>query len=701
MRARLAGLTLTRLRLWLALFFLALALPTAVLVVQAYSQLKWESFHQAQTQAEELARRIEREFARRVAEEERRGYADYEFLVVSGDPANNFLRPSEISGLPATRDLPGLVGYFQVGSDGVFSTPLLPQSGIDAGAWGIGAADLAQRQALAGQLRAILQDNRLVRTPVRDIVQPTRARRDKDTVTGGSDVSDSSRESLAAGSGASADEEAEVLQEKSKSAPSLFDQLSSISSSSEAKQQADNLGRVEDLKLEQRYQQAPPAAAPKEREVDDRQLRKRASRKELANLPEAQEPLPATAAAPAPLISRQSAEANTPLRIQTFESEIDPFEFSRLNSGQFVLYRTVWRAGRRETQGMILEAQAWLRGLAESTYRESALAQSTDLVVAYRGDVLALFASQAQRSYLASADELRGALLYQSRLGAPLSDLELIFSVQHLPAGPGATVVTWLAVILALVLSGGFVLLERLAASQIHLARQQQDFVSAVSHELKTPLTSIRMYGEMLREGWATEEKKRSYYDYIHDESERLSRLINNVLQLARLTRNDLQMDLKPVRVETLLDAIRSRVDAQVSAAGFTLEIDCGEAAGSLLELDVDFFTQIVINLVDNALKFSARSERRQIDLRCARRSDERIEFSVRDYGPGLPRDQMKKVFTLFYRMENELTRETVGTGIGLALVHQLTVAMGGSVDVRNREPGAEFRVTFSAGGGP
>lgn len=75
--------------------------------------------------------------------------------------------------------------------------------------------------------------------------------------------------------------------------------------------------------------------------------------------------------------------------------------------------------------------------------------------------------------------------------------------------------------------------------------------------------------------------------------------------------------------------------------------------------------------------------------------SDDRVQFSVRDFGPGVPDDQMKKIFELFYRSESELTRETVGTGIGLAIVHQLTVAMNGSVDLVDAQPGAEFRVTF------
>ena len=85
------------------------------------------------------------------------------------------------------------------------------------------------------------------------------------------------------------------------------------------------------------------------------------------------------------------------------------------------------------------------------------------------------------------------------------------------------------------------------------------------------------------------------------------------------------------------------------------------------------------------------------MEIACRRESDGRLLFTVRDFGPGIPKGQMKKIFELFYRPENELTRETVGTGIGLALVQQLATAMGGRVDVRNCEPGAEFRVSFPA----
>jgi signal transduction histidine kinase len=273
----------------------------------------------------------------------------------------------------------------------------------------------------------------------------------------------------------------------------------------------------------------------------------------------------------------------------------------------------------------------------------------------------------------------------------------MIFAIKRLPSGPGAALITWLAAILALVLGAGVYLIYRLGVRQIDLARQQQDFVSAVSHELKTPLTSIRMYGEMLREGWAPEDKKQNYYDYIYDESERLSRLISNVLQLARMTRNDLRVDLKPVTVAELLDGIRSKLASQIERAGFALNVTVAEEAGqAVIRVDRDWVTQILINLVDNAVKFSARAQTRMIDIACRLRRDGTVQFSVRDYGPGVPRDQMQNIFRLFYRSENELTRETIGTGIGLALVRQLALAMKGQVDVVNAEPGAEFRLCFA-----
>ncbi|HVS22138.1 MAG TPA: HAMP domain-containing sensor histidine kinase, partial [Gammaproteobacteria bacterium] len=292
---------------------------------------------------------------------------------------------------------------------------------------------------------------------------------------------------------------------------------------------------------------------------------------------------------------------------------------------------------------------------------------------------------------------LAGSLLHRARLSPPFGDLELAFSVRELPRAPGALLLLWISVTLAAVLCGGFFFMYRFAVGQLRLARQQQDFVSAVSHELKTPLTSIRMYGEMLKAGWADDAKKQTYYDYIHSESERLSRLIENVLQLARLTRGSQPLERKRATTAELADLLRSKTATQTERVGFSLDVRDDTPAGTELVLDVDAFAQIFINLVDNALKFSAGAERKVVEIAARRESDGRVLFTVRDFGPGIPKGQLKKIFELFYRPADEVTRSTAGTGIGLALVQQLTAALGGRVEVRNCEPGAEFRVSFPA----
>ena len=691
----LAGLDRGRLRLVLAPFFLALAVPAAILVYQAYNQLKWEAFHQYRTLAEELTTRIDGRISRLIGEEEARSYADYGFLVVAGDPAANFLQPSPLSAFPVASDIPGLLGYFQIDAEGVFSTPLVPAADHLAASYGISELELARRRDLQQEIRLTLIRNRLVRElPVGD------RRADLREAEGGeirrSTPPPSTRVGLASDE---ADRQSHALEAQSlandksegQAAFDLLDQALEAPHRDELAPPSAALGRVEDLNLDLRYQHAPFEAGAK---LAKRQTKgappERAMRKERSLLPE-----------PSLASSREEREADAvpgpALRVSIFESELDPFRLGLLDSGHFVLYRKVWRDAARSIQGALIEQDAFLRGTVEAVFRDSILSRMSDLAVAYRGAVLAAFSAQTGREYLSSAAELTGDLLHRARLSTPASDLELVFSVGRLPPGPGAWVLGWTAATLALVLCGGFLALDRLGRKQIAMARQQQDFVSAVSHELKTPLTSIRMYSEMLREGWADEGRKGTYYAFICEESERLTRLITNVLQLARLTRNELRVDLKPMAVGELAESLRPKIASLTDRAGFALVLDCAGSAERTIRVDEDFLAQILINLVDNAVKFAREAERKEVRIACRIPQRNQIQLSVRDYGPGVARDQMKKIFKLFYRSGNELTRETVGTGIGLALVRELTLAMGGRVDLVNVQPGAEFRLTFPA----
>ncbi|MET0027574.1 MAG: HAMP domain-containing sensor histidine kinase [Candidatus Thiodiazotropha sp.] len=670
-----AGLTQGRLRRALTLFFVALFLPSAILVQQAYSRLKWEAFHQHQQMAEELADRVRETTSALIAREEARGFSDYAFLVIEGDPGNPFIQRSPLAAYPASGEIPGLVGYFQVDASGAFSSPLLPAPGTEAAAYGVSDRELAQRRQQAETIRAILSENRLVHPEPQAAIALESA---PQTLDEARVMAPGPPASLGAAKMAGDDSPSPAGQ-------SVFDQLSrSEPATAKLKSRDTNAltKKQEALALQPEFSEQAPEAASLRRKAAPAP---RQMRKELSTLAE-----------PVQRDQFETDSAREALRIRTFESEIDPFEFSLLESGHFVLYRKVWREGQRIIQGLLIEQQPFLSEEIEKPYLTTALSQTSDLGIAYRGDLLSIFRSTNRSDYLPASESLQGSLLYRSPLNAPLGALELIFSVKQLPAGPGGVIITWVALALGLVLLVGTLLLYRLGLGQIRLARQQQDFVSAVSHELKTPLTSIRMYSEMLKQGWASDEKKREYYDYIHDESERLTRLINNVLQLARMTRNEQSVEMSPYTVSELLDMLQSKIVSQTERAGFQLKLHCPDGlAFTRLAVDPDHFLQVFINLTDNAIKFSKDAEQRTIEISCTLAEQRSVQFQIRDWGPGITREHVKRIFDLFYRSENELTRKTSGTGIGLALVYQLVHAMQGEIRVSNAKPGALFSITF------
>ena len=151
------GMSLDRRKLrWiLGLFLIALVIPTAVLIYQAYGQLKWEAFYQHRVLAEEFADRIDVRLRGIIATEEARSATDYGFLIVEGEPSANFIQRSPLANLPAADAMPGLMAYFQIDSHGTFSTPLLPV-GSDASTYGLSPHDIAQRQQLEQQVHTLL-----------------------------------------------------------------------------------------------------------------------------------------------------------------------------------------------------------------------------------------------------------------------------------------------------------------------------------------------------------------------------------------------------------------------------------------------------------------------------------------------------------------------------------------------------------------
>ena len=162
---------------------------------------------------------------------------------------------------------------------------------------------------------------------------------------------------------------------------------------------------------------------------------------------------------------------------------------------------------------------------------------------------------------------------------------------------------------------------------------------------------------------------------------------------MAELERNEWKVQLVKEDPVRLVEEIVQGLEARLARAGF-VAVTKAEGAPARIRVDRDAMTQILINLIDNSIKFSQEAERKEIQVTISQLGKECF-IRVRDFGPGIPRPQLKKIFQKFYRIDSEMTRTTRGTGMGLALVKMLADAMRAGVDVVNRDPGVEFSLRF------
>jgi signal transduction histidine kinase len=253
----------------------------------------------------------------------------------------------------------------------------------------------------------------------------------------------------------------------------------------------------------------------------------------------------------------------------------------------------------------------------------------------------------------------------------------------------------WYAGIIAVVmLAVGYAMLSvwRNLHAQLQLAKKKDDFISAVSHELRTPLTSIRMYSEMLENGWVSSPQKiKDYYRNMRTESERLSRLVDNVLDFSRIQKGRKEYAFAAGNINDCVGAAVSTIMPYAVENGFELRFEPGDIRET--KFDSDAVTQILVNLIDNSIKYARNAEDKTIIIR-TRQKDGGVFIEVEDRGPGIPHSRRKKIFEEFYRLEDESTRETAGSGLGLALVRKFAQAHGGYVDFQNIKPtGVVFRV--------
>lgn len=228
---------------------------------------------------------------------------------------------------------------------------------------------------------------------------------------------------------------------------------------------------------------------------------------------------------------------------------------------------------------------------------------------------------------------------------------------------------------------------------QLLLARQKTDFVSNVSHELKTPLTSIRMFAELL-DGDADLDpaRRRKFVQVIQTEAARLTRLLDNVLDFGRLEQNRHTHRLRPT---DLVEVARTAAEAcrpQLDAAGIQLELDL-PASPVQLDADPDALAQVLFNLLSNVEKYAASGKHAGI---CVSKAPDAVTITVSDRGPGIPAGCEERIFEQFYRAHDSLASGIPGSGLGLALARRLVGIHRGTITAQNQpDGGARFTISL------
>ena len=236
---------------------------------------------------------------------------------------------------------------------------------------------------------------------------------------------------------------------------------------------------------------------------------------------------------------------------------------------------------------------------------------------------------------------------------------------------------------------------------EMNLAEQRVNFVNQVSHELKTPLTNIRLYAELLGEDHREEDsaessKFRHYLEVITSESHRLSRLIANVLNFARSKKDRMVLRPEAGQVDEVIKATLNMFAPSLEAKGVRIHFQAG--AGDRVDFDPDALEQILNNIFSNMEKYGTSGGR--LDIQSSRKADRTFIF-VRDYGPGISKRDADRIFLPFYRTHSRITDGVTGTGIGLSIARDLARLHGGDLTLAPTDQGACFKIELHTPGRP
>ena len=628
-----------------------LCIPLAYFVLRTYRGLEQEEVATLSYFAETLFDEMEQALAVMVQREEGREIDEYNYhLSPSGRRENTDpSRPSPLSRLSVEKYV---LGYFQNNPNGSFQTPLVES----------GKAISPDRVNVVAELKMANEIFNRKRVTVTDRIQPRpaelEAARKKSPKTGLADkYLDTSRSQL----------DRQYLGQREKRVA----QITSNQAASFAKPEHPELtgsasvaggfvDRQDDRYLAQDRQVGKPMVP-----------QKSSSRRSFF------------AEAPGDWQAASVADTDEPA---SYQVEVAPLQAVFLSDAQIFIFRRIMINHQIYRQGFVLQINAFLNHLAQTYFLTQPMAK-------FSGLRLSVIDQDRETQAVESGNVSKTPdFILKRSFPSPFGFLKATLTCHQIPRSAGRRTLTIMLIVLAVVVLIGLFAIYQSTRTIVDLSERRSQFVSSVTHELKTPLTNIRMYIEMLEQGIAyNPEREQEYYRILDSECARLSRLINNVLELSKLEQKQRHIDLQPGTFEDVLKEVEALMAEKIKQDRFTLRVDYVQMRP--FRYDREVMIQVLMNLIENSLKFGKNASKRQIVIR-TRREAGRVKIMVSDTGPGIPRNDLKKVFDDFYRVENPLTRTTRGTGIGLALVRKFVQLMGGSVTATNNDgPGCTIAI--------
>ena len=471
-----------------------------------------------------------------------------------------------------------------------------------------------------------------------------------------------------------------VREEKRKDQARFGDKYLDLSRSQRAKSYlGERDSRLETVTPEQAFnlsqlekKQAPTPSAPAAGS-SERERRKAEAAESLAQQP--------AASASARAVDSMASGASV-----GFQVEVAPFQSVFVTDGRVFVFRRILINGQMYRQGFVLQLDLFLSHLARTYFSSQPMARFAHL------RLRAVDQGRETQAVEAGVAVDRPRITLKRAFPPPLAFVQATLACEHIPPSAGRGTLN-----LALAVLGGVIIVGLLAIYHstqkiVDFSERQSRFVSAVTHELKTPLTNIRMYIEMLEQGMARDpEREQEYFRVLEAEGARLSRLITNVLELSKLEKKHRRPNLQKGNFAEVIADVEGLMKTPLQQAGFRLETE--NALTEPFLYDREIMVQVLINLIENSVKFGQSSPAKRITLRL-RPAGDHVRIEVADTGPGIPDGDVKKIFNDFYRADNAVTAAAGGTGIGLALVRRFVMLLGGRVWAANN-PGSGCTVAI------